>query len=203
MTNVEALKLLFVALGGEAAIIASAETNVDALNAIAGLYEGETTATTIAEAIENIAAVAENIGKVPVLVEKTVTENGTYDPADDEADASHRGRALLALVPARADVEDLLPHLDALEIRYKESQYDRCDDGGDKESDKKYRDVHLSFTVPEYRYRTLETDPAAGLDQNGVAFSYQLFHHHSGFFGVFRRISLFGPAFERGFGERL
>lgn len=86
MTNVEALKLLFVALGGEAAIIASAETNVDALNAIAGLYEGETTATTIAEAIENIAAVAENIGKVPVLVEKTVTENGTYDPADDEAD---------------------------------------------------------------------------------------------------------------------
>lgn len=86
MTNLEAIKNLYIQLGGEAAIIASAQTNVDALNAIAGLYQGETTATTTAEAIENIATVAENIGRVPVLVEKTITENGTYDPADDEAD---------------------------------------------------------------------------------------------------------------------
>lgn len=61
MTNVEALKALFAALGGTAADVAGASTIVEVLNAIAGLYGGATNATQNAEAIMNIANVAENI----------------------------------------------------------------------------------------------------------------------------------------------
>lgn len=62
MTNVEALKALYAALGGDPADVADAVTIVDVLNAIAAMYEGADDATLNPDAIANIAAVADNIG---------------------------------------------------------------------------------------------------------------------------------------------
>lgn len=61
MTNVEALKALYVALGGTAADVADATTIVGVLNTIAAKYEGKDDATTNSEGIENITAVLDNI----------------------------------------------------------------------------------------------------------------------------------------------
>lgn len=61
MTNVEALKALYTALGGDAADVADATTITAVLNAIAAKYEGADDATTNAEAIANIAAIAGSI----------------------------------------------------------------------------------------------------------------------------------------------
>lgn len=66
MTNVEALKVLYVALGNEAADVENATTIVDVLNAIAAKYEGKDDATTNSEGIENITAVLDNIIPEPV-----------------------------------------------------------------------------------------------------------------------------------------
>lgn len=73
MTNVEALKTLYAALGGTPADVADASTIVQVLNAIAAKYEGEDDATLNPEAIANIAAVAENLTPAPTLEDKTVT----------------------------------------------------------------------------------------------------------------------------------
>lgn len=73
MTNVEALKLLYTALGGTASNVADASTIVEVLNAIAAKYEGEDDATLNPEAIANIAAVAGSIAPAPTLQDKTVT----------------------------------------------------------------------------------------------------------------------------------
>lgn len=86
MTNVEALKMLYTALGGEAADVENASTIVEVLNTIAAKYDGESDATLNAEAIANIAAVAGSITPEPKLIEKTITENGEYNAADDDAD---------------------------------------------------------------------------------------------------------------------
>ena len=61
MTNVEALKALYVAFGGQTADVANAVTIVEVLNAIADLFDGDDDATTNAEAIANITAVASTI----------------------------------------------------------------------------------------------------------------------------------------------
>lgn len=66
MTNVEALKALYVALDNEAADVENANTIVGVLNAIAAKYEGKDDATTNAEGIENITAVLDNIIPEPV-----------------------------------------------------------------------------------------------------------------------------------------
>lgn len=66
MTNVEALKALYVALGNEAADVENANTIVGVLNAIAAKYEGKDDATTNSEGIENIIAVLDNIIPEPV-----------------------------------------------------------------------------------------------------------------------------------------
>ena len=71
MTNVEALKALYVALGGNTADVAGATTNVNVLNAIAKLFDGDDDAVTNVEAIVNIAAVGGAI--VPTKQNKTVT----------------------------------------------------------------------------------------------------------------------------------
>lgn len=71
MNNVEALKALYVALGGTADNVANAVTIVDVLNAISNLFSGDTDATTNAEAIANIAEVAGSINKP--TQDKTVT----------------------------------------------------------------------------------------------------------------------------------
>lgn len=62
MTNVEALKSLYVQLGGSAADVANASTSVEVLNAIAAKYEGDDDAILNPDAIANIAAVADSIG---------------------------------------------------------------------------------------------------------------------------------------------
>ena len=71
MTNVEALKALYVALGGNTAAVAGATTIVEVLDAIAKLFDGDDDAITNAEAIANIAAVGGVI--VPTKQTKTVT----------------------------------------------------------------------------------------------------------------------------------
>lgn len=76
MTNVEALKALYAALGGDAADVADASTIVEVLNAIVAKYEGADDATTNAEAIANITAVLDNIIPEPtVSAEKLTTSN--------------------------------------------------------------------------------------------------------------------------------
>lgn len=62
MTTVQALKDLYVALGGAAADVADCNTNVDVLNVISAKYEGADNAVLNPEAIANITAVAGNIG---------------------------------------------------------------------------------------------------------------------------------------------
>lgn len=73
MTNVEALKALYVALGGETSGVADAVTIVDVLNATATLLGFSGAAgTTNAEAIANIATVASS-AVAPPLQDRTVT----------------------------------------------------------------------------------------------------------------------------------
>ena len=85
--NVQALKDLYIALGGEASDVENASTIVEVLNAIAVLFEGDGDAILNAEAIANIAAVASGITPSPaVLIEKEITENGIYNASTDEAD---------------------------------------------------------------------------------------------------------------------
>ena len=73
MTNVEALKALYVALGGDADDMANVSTIVGVLNAIATKYDGESDAIINPEAIANIAAVVGNIAPEPTLENKTIT----------------------------------------------------------------------------------------------------------------------------------
>ena len=72
MNNVEALKALYVALGGETSTVAGASTVVDVLNEISKLFSGDDDATLNAEAINNIAAVASALVPKPSQ-DKTVT----------------------------------------------------------------------------------------------------------------------------------
>lgn len=73
MTNVDALKALYTALGGEASGVADAVTILDVLNAIATLLgSAAAAATTNADAIANIAAVASS-AVAPALQDRTVT----------------------------------------------------------------------------------------------------------------------------------
>lgn len=71
MTNVEALKAVYVALGGDTADVANALTIVNVLNAISDLLDGADDAITNPEAIANIAAVASGVAPKPTQ-EKTV-----------------------------------------------------------------------------------------------------------------------------------
>lgn len=61
-TNVEALKNLYVSLGGEEANVEDCSRSVDVLNAIAAMFDGEDDAGLNPDAINNIAEVADNIG---------------------------------------------------------------------------------------------------------------------------------------------
>lgn len=86
MTNVEALKALYVALGGDADDVANVSTIVGVLNAIAAKYDGDDDATINPDAIANITAVLNNIIPDPTLIEKTITANGEYAASADDAD---------------------------------------------------------------------------------------------------------------------
>lgn len=88
MSNVGALKTLYVALGGLSADVADANTSVDVLNKIADLLDGEDTATLNAEAIANIAAVAS--GLTP-----KETQNKTITPTtSDQSVTADEGKVL-------------------------------------------------------------------------------------------------------------
>lgn len=88
MSNVGALKTLYVALGGLSADVADANTSVDVLNKIADLLDGDDTATLNAEAIANIAAVAS--GLTP-----KETQNKTITPTtSDQSVTADEGKVL-------------------------------------------------------------------------------------------------------------
>ena len=72
MTNVDALKSLYVALGGSADTVADAKTIVDVLNLIAAKYSGADDAELNADAIANVTAVISAITEPP-LQDRTVT----------------------------------------------------------------------------------------------------------------------------------
>lgn len=85
MTTVEALKDLYVALGGDLADVQDMSTNVAVLNAISAKYEGADNAVLNPEAIANITAVAGNIGGggESDFSTATMTINGTGEYAAD------------------------------------------------------------------------------------------------------------------------
>ena len=85
MTTPEALKALYVALGGDADDVATANTSVDVLNAIAVKFEGDGDATLNPDAIMNVVAVLDNMIPDPTLIDKNITANGTYNASSDEA----------------------------------------------------------------------------------------------------------------------
>lgn len=70
MTNVEALKALYTALGGDSGTVLASTTNLELLNGISAVLGGSA-GTDIASAISAIAAVAS--GVLPTLEDKTVT----------------------------------------------------------------------------------------------------------------------------------
>lgn len=70
MTNVEALKALYKALGGDSETVLASTTNLELLNGISAVLGGSA-GTDIASAISAIAAVAS--GVLPTLEDKTVT----------------------------------------------------------------------------------------------------------------------------------
>lgn len=94
MTNVDALKTLYTALGGSDTSVANAQTIVDVLNGIAALFEGTATAFTNAEAIANIAAVASNIVKS--------TQTKTATPTTSQQEITPDSGKLLSKVTVNA-----------------------------------------------------------------------------------------------------
>lgn len=58
---VDSLKDLYVALGNDASSVENANTILEVLNVMSESYQGESNASSISDAVENIAAVADNI----------------------------------------------------------------------------------------------------------------------------------------------
>lgn len=59
---VDSLKDLYVALGNDASSVENANTILEVLNVMSESYQGESNASSISDAVDNIAAVADNIG---------------------------------------------------------------------------------------------------------------------------------------------
>ena len=94
MNNVDALKALYTALGGDSADVVNAVTIVDVLNAIAELLNGTHNAITNPEAIANIAAVAGAL--VPT------TQNVTVTPTTEEQEITADSGKVLGTVTVNA-----------------------------------------------------------------------------------------------------
>ena len=97
MTNVEALKALYVAFGGQTADVANAVTIVEVLNAIANLFDGDNDAITNAEAIENITAVASTIHP-----DTPTTQNVEVTPSTSVQDITADTGKVLGTVKVKA-----------------------------------------------------------------------------------------------------
>lgn len=86
MTNVDALKALFVALGGESSDVANSATTLDVLNAIAAQLGSDSVAATNADAIGNIADVA-SASVAPVLQDRTINPTTSKQTVKKTSDA--------------------------------------------------------------------------------------------------------------------
>jgi len=84
MTISEALKELYVAIGGDIDDVGNCNSSTEILNKFSVFLGGAGSATQDADAIMNIVAHAESLN--PTLIDKNITANGTYNAADDEAD---------------------------------------------------------------------------------------------------------------------
>lgn len=84
MTISEALKELYVAIGGDIDDVGNCNSSTEILNKFSVFLGGAGSATQDADAIMNIVANAGSLN--PTLIDKDVTANGTYNAADDEAD---------------------------------------------------------------------------------------------------------------------
>lgn len=104
MTNVEALKTLYAAMGGTASDVSGCTTIVEVLNKFAAMYGGITTAVTNAEAIANIAAVASAIAPAPNLQNKTVTP--TTSKQTITAGSSYDGLGTVTVNAVTAAIDD-------------------------------------------------------------------------------------------------
>lgn len=103
MTNVEALKALYAAIGGTPADVANASTIVEVLNAIAAKYDGESDAILNPDAIANITAVAGNISPEPVLQNKTVTPTTSTQTVTADEGKTGLGTVTVNAVTAAID----------------------------------------------------------------------------------------------------
>lgn len=105
-TTPEALKDLYVALGGDASAVADASTSVDVMNAIAEKLGGEGGAVLNPDAIDNITAVAGNAGGgVQWLAEyKGTGEDLSYTKEEIQAliDALRESEASVPIIYATA-----------------------------------------------------------------------------------------------------
>lgn len=105
MTNAEALKALYVALGGETSGVADAVTIVDVLNATATLLGFSGTAgTTNAEAIANIATVASS-AVAPPLQNRNVTPT-TSQQTIKKTSSSYYGMDTVTVAAVTAAIDE-------------------------------------------------------------------------------------------------
>ena len=112
MTNVEALKALYAAFGGTAADVANAVTIVDVLNAIAGLFDGDDDATTNADAIANITAVASTIHP-----DTPTTQNVEVTPTTEEQTVKADAGKVLGTVTVKAVTAAIDENITAANIK--------------------------------------------------------------------------------------
>lgn len=103
MTNVEALKALYAALGGTASDVADCTTIVEVLNAIAAKYDGDDDAIINPDAIANIAAIAGSIPPDPTLENKTVTP--TTSEQEIKAGDSYDGLGTVTVEAVTATID--------------------------------------------------------------------------------------------------